>query len=133
MKDHNPESRVRQSDNDGWRTPAIEDDHHPLNLWRTQQLEGQSSNSGSQLPTGEPLAREQYDRFHKAQRFPLRRHATSWYFRPAHDEHLPWKERVKHTSWAWFTMTMATGGLANTLNAGMSFTISHIRIQRILT
>lgn len=29
---------------------------------------------------------------------------------------LPWKERIKHITWAYFTITMATGGLANVLH-----------------
>ncbi|PGH29618.1 hypothetical protein GX50_07626 [[Emmonsia] crescens] len=28
---------------------------------------------------------------------------------------LPWKERIRHFTWAFFTLTMATGGLANVL------------------
>ena len=29
---------------------------------------------------------------------------------------LPWRERVKHYTWTYFTMTMATGGIANVLH-----------------
>lgn len=31
---------------------------------------------------------------------------------------LTWKQRVRHFTWAYFTLTMATGGIANVLNAG---------------
>jgi hypothetical protein len=30
---------------------------------------------------------------------------------------LPIRERLRHFTWAWFTMTMATGGIANVLYA----------------
>lgn len=32
---------------------------------------------------------------------------------------LTWKQRLKHFTWTWFTMTMATGGIANVLYSGM--------------
>ena len=32
---------------------------------------------------------------------------------------LSWKKRIRHVTWAYFTITMATGGLANVLYQGM--------------
>jgi hypothetical protein len=29
------------------------------------------------------------------------------------------KQRLKHTTWAWFTLVMATGGVASVLHSGM--------------
>lgn len=31
---------------------------------------------------------------------------------------LTWKQRIRHFTWTWFTMTMATGGIANVLYTG---------------
>jgi hypothetical protein len=32
---------------------------------------------------------------------------------------LSWRERVRHFTWTWFCMTMATGGIANVLYTGL--------------
>lgn len=32
---------------------------------------------------------------------------------------LSWKKRIRHVTWAYFTLTMATGGLANVLYQGL--------------
>lgn len=32
--------------------------------------------------------------------------------------HLSIRQRLKHVTWAWFTIVMATGGIASTLKAG---------------
>jgi hypothetical protein len=35
-------------------------------------------------------------------------------------KHLSWKQRMQHVTWAWFTLTMATGGIANVVHDGMA-------------
>jgi hypothetical protein len=37
----------------------------------------------------------------------------------AHKKNLSFRERIRHFTWTWFTMTMATGGIANVLYSGM--------------
>ena len=97
---------ARQPGDDGWRTPTIEDSDHPLNLRlvngsRRAQLVEQLH--GLQ-PRKERLAPQ-----HSAE--------TS----QDYPTNLTWKQRVKHVTWAWFTMTMATGGIANVLSSGKTF------------
>lgn len=41
---------------------------------------------------------------------------------------LVWKERIRHYTWTFFTMTMATGGIANVLYAGKSYTYTNTYI-----
>lgn len=38
---------------------------------------------------------------------------------------LNWKERIRHYTWTFFAMTMATGGIANVLYAGKSCTYTN--------
>lgn len=40
---------------------------------------------------------------------------------------LSWKERIRHLTWGFFTLTMATGGLANALYAGQLCTLESPR------
>lgn len=128
MSNREPDLNVRPSGHDGWRTPPIEDDQHPLNVWRSQQSSsGTAFESSSRSHSQEEMAITQPTRPQHAE---TTMSSSSLRVRPthrsylsshsAHPEHLPWKERIKHTSWAWFTMSMATGGLANAMNAGMS-------------
>lgn len=39
-------------------------------------------------------------------------------------KHLSWKQRMQHVTWAWFTVTMATGGIASVINNGR-FSLFH--------
>ncbi|KIX02797.1 uncharacterized protein Z518_08740 [Rhinocladiella mackenziei CBS 650.93] len=95
---------------DGWRTPTIEDLEHPANRSKVQayvEYEYPSSrrNEGSQRPImpqpdqqdekGPNLDEDTFDDKPK---------------------HLTWKQRMKHVTWAWFTLTMATGGIANVIH-----------------
>ena len=41
-------------------------------------------------------------------------------------EKLHWKERIRHYTWTFFTMTMATGGIANVLYEGTK--IAHLML-----
>ena len=35
------------------------------------------------------------------------------------DHPISWRHRIKHFTWTYFTLTMATGGIANVLYTGM--------------
>lgn len=122
MNGHDPDLNSRRPGNEGWRTPMIEDDDHPLNMWRSQHSSGTAFESSSQSHSQEEIVNQQ-TATPQPQGAPvssrdLRHKLTHHTQHSTHPEHLPWKERLRHTSWAWFTMSMATGGLANVLNAG---------------
>lgn len=46
---------------------------------------------------------------------------------------LSWRERLRHFTWTWFTMTMATGGIANVLWTGTSSPLSAYDSRHIKT
>lgn len=110
---HNTREDTRRSlrpGEDGWRTPTIEDAHHPAN-----QRHG-ANRYESQFA-------RQFDGIHHRRRS-LQLHSvqedTIEEAAPEPDpQRLPMRERVKHVTWAWFTMSMATGGIANVICQGL--------------
>lgn len=110
--------------NDGWRTPTIEDGHHPANLQLrqtpTEQSTGPSQTEGVyQRRTGNSEARTTSTTATVAAAA-----GDGGEDEPAVPQHLSIKQRLKHVTWAWFTLVMATGGVASTLHAGMWFPLS---------
>lgn len=94
---------------DGWRTPTIEDSEHPAH--RTKNL-----TSGDSLLSLKDTLDGHQDREDETRDQPDIQETTM-----ASDEkpmHLSWKQRIKHATWAWFTLTMATGGISNVLYSG---------------
>ena len=94
---------------DGWRTPAIEDDEHPANLHPQRSLNTfQDHFQGlhhRRFSPPEEAVDQPCDHSHEA-------------MMDNGPKSLPWKMRIKHVTWAWFTLTMATGGIANVLHVG---------------
>ncbi|MCJ1323288.1 hypothetical protein MMC15_008643 [Xylographa vitiligo] len=85
---------------EGYRTPTIED--YERHEKRRDQLEDHPSQLHLQLPSG-VLSLFSETRSHLSLTKSL--------------EKLLWKERLRHYTWTFFTMTMATGGIANVIHA----------------
>jgi hypothetical protein len=96
---------------DGYRTPTIEDyeEHHQQNSHRsnhTSALNGAVNFMHITLNSG--------TRTH----FSLSKGL----------EKLAWRQRLRHFTWTFFTMTMATGGIANVIHAGR-FSLQRVSIM----
>lgn len=102
----------RSSQPDGWRTPTIEDPDHPVNRPKIfgDTLLSRSSSTGRRKDT-ELEAAAQSNMIQPMPVPPL--------VEDEKPDNLPWKKRLKHVTWAWFTLTMATGGISNTLYSGL--------------
>jgi len=91
-------SKMLSPGQDGYRTPTGEDYEHHY-----EQRRRQHSNLGVLAPS--------LPHMHS----PLSS-ATRSLSRGL--EKLAWKQRLRHFTWTFFTMTMATGGIANVLHQG---------------
>jgi len=101
-----------ESDAAAYRTPIVEDVEHPVH--RRLENDDYSRNNTSYF--------RRIPRIRRASGIP--ENAASDH--PSSEElieceppkKLTWKQRVKHVTWAYFTLTMATGGMANVLHTG---------------
>ncbi len=108
------DSRLHPGD-DGYRTPTIED--YEMHQMKEQGLGVLSNNSSHhRLPhtPSTPTApqRPSLGAF---------RHSANASVASLSErllEKLHWRERIRHYTWTFFTMTMATGGIANVLYEG---------------
>lgn len=86
---------MRRPGEDGYRTPNADD--YEREKVETAKEE-RSSSSDNTLPP--PASRHNWTTWDKTL------------------EKLHWRERVRHYTWTFFTMTMATGGIANAIYTG---------------
>ena len=95
---------------DGWRTPTIEDPGHPANRQKDSDdtLLEQRSSTRRRKDTEPELDRQ-------SNMFPINPPPPTEIEKA---KHLTLKQRIKHVTWAWFTLCMATGGIASVLYSG---------------
>ncbi|KAL4932276.1 putative C4-dicarboxylate transporter/malic acid transport protein [Aspergillus undulatus] len=112
-----PPRHLRRPGADGYRTPTIEDTEEGLSKALSN---GDSSNVMLQTP-GSRL-REVHSSALESTHSPLVRRAQNEVEIPIARSisettagKLNWKKRIRHFTWAFFTLTMATGGIANVI------------------
>lgn len=103
---------MQRPTSDGWRTPIIEDAHHPANL-------------GTEPDLYEAHFRSHFEGSHPRQRVSTSLHNVQEEMEidqlaDTEPKRLSWRQRMKHVTWAWFTMSMATGGIASVIFSGKS-------------
>lgn len=95
---------------DGYRTPTIED--------YEAQNDGTTGPNGARTPNGlaTPNGHSTPNSLHHRQPH-IRHHLNLSSSSLAHSilDKLHWRDRIRHFTWTFFTMTMATGGIANVL------------------
>ncbi|KAL2832389.1 voltage-dependent anion channel-domain-containing protein [Aspergillus cavernicola] len=111
-----PPRHLRSPGADGYRTPTIEDAEQELS--KTLSIDGRGNTSLQ--PTGSRV-REAHSSALESMQGPLCHTyneadmTLSRSISEATGGKLNWKKRVRHFTWAFFTLTMATGGIANVI------------------
>ena len=91
---------------EGYRIPTVED-YQPHPQQGLQELRRRSSGYSSTFPLP-PSG------MHAGHNFPVENPNSNVNLQ----ERMGWKQRVRYFTWAFFAMTMATGGIANVLASG---------------
>lgn len=127
---------MRSPGEDGYRTPTIEDAERALSIPGTaEEIPGgrvceahssaleaalQRASSRATVKTNPDKEAGACREYNGLSLFGLK-HTVSG--------KLSWKERIRHITWAYFTLTMATGGLANVLYQGVHGRYHPVRLS----
>ena len=122
---HIPEHMVSPGQ-DGYRTPTIEDYERRTGGPATPN--GAQTPNGAATPDGYSTPNCVHNRIPHA-RHQLNENLSSTSLAHSILEKLHWRERIRHYTWTFFTMTMATGGIANVLHSGMAPSASFYSID----
>lgn len=123
MDDLQVPRHMRSPGDDGYRTPTIEDAQRTLaelagdspgsevREVHTTALEAALQRASSRVT--DVTANKEDNHCRDQDGFSLNRRNTD-----TPPSRLSWRKRIRHITWAYFTLTMATGGLANVLYEG---------------
>ena len=100
---------------DGYRTPTIED-YEPRHGGLATPNGAQTPN-GVATPNGCSTPNSVQHRI-SHMRHQLHENLSSSSMAHSILDKLHWRERIRHYTWTFYTMTMATGGIANVLHSG---------------
>mgnify|MGYP001657884579 CR=1 FL=1 len=117
---------MRSPGDDGYRTPTIEDAERTLSDFGIEDSPGGQVLEVHSTALQEVLQRAT-SRVAEKSKKEGNKEATACFdhnglgiaVRRKPPSRLGWKKRIRHVTWAYFTLTMATGGLANVFYQGM--------------
>lgn len=98
---------------DGYRTPTFED--YEMQKPGSKILNGASTPNGTATPIGHSTSNSLH---HRRPHTPRHLNLSSTSLPHSILDKLHWRERIRHYTWTFFTMTMATGGISNVLYNG---------------
>lgn len=108
---------LREPGEDGYRTPTIEDPEHHGHCGGDASPFACALSNGIDAPRRCPSHVQcTHHHFGHNPHYCHRKDHSELPFEPP--KTLTWKQRIKHVTWAYFTMTMATGGIANVISTG---------------
>lgn len=119
---------LRSPGDDGYRTPTIEDAQRTLAVLAVTDAPSLGNNASevhtsaleaalhkvASRATDQTASNKELSHCMDRDGAELTRKVTD-----ASASKLSWKKRIRHITWAYFTLTMATGGLANVLYEGI--------------
>ena len=103
---------LRQPGEEGYRTPVVEDAEHPAQQ-RQRNVQAARSAPGrafNRLALGALQTSYHSSRPEWGAHGEKTRGSDRCYLPEGFPERLNWRQRIKHVTWAYFTLTMATGG-----------------------
>lgn len=116
---------MRSPGEDGYRTPTIEDAERALSTFGAVEeypgggvcgAHSTALEAAMQLASSRATVDTNPDK--KAGACREYNGLSLFGLKPTVSGELSWKKRIRHVTWAYFTLTMATGGLANVLYQG---------------
>lgn len=136
----------RSPGEDGYRTPTIEDAERAVSIGSAEYpfsmnaREAHTSALGAINDTGSTFrpVTSNSEKRSVSDNIPGVDHAIPPRVPSERSGKLSWRQRIRHFTWAYFTLTMATGGIANVLYAGKTSRSSTtetkaLRIQKFLS
>src|SRR2546423_1771754 len=120
-----PASPSEESGRRWLSTPTVEDPEHRVRQGADTPTFASSLSDGIGGPLHSHFLNTHHHFGHNPHYCHRTDHSDELLFEPP--KNLTWKQRIKHVTWPYFTLTMATGGIANVISTGNTGLYSLLR------